>query len=177
MPVQLRCVDKGHQGELWTLNLGDNVVVRNPAGEVAGEFEAAEAGDCFQLPSFSESIKYFGVLLGDKVWCFDVSKGDLKEIKTFLNRTVAAAGPEAVLAVRNRAIRDVLIGAACVVGGGVLTVGSFLAAANQPEGGQYTVTYGLILFGLIMLGKGAYGFVRYGKVKQLAQESADSQAG
>ena len=49
MAVQLHCVDRGHQGELWTMELdAEQVVVRNPAGEVAQQFTAQEAVGHFQ---------------------------------------------------------------------------------------------------------------------------------
>jgi hypothetical protein len=174
MPVQLRCVDKGHQGEMWTLDLeGEKAVVRNPAGNAAGEFAPEEAVQRFQMPSFSESIKYFGVKLDEKLWRFDVAKNDLKQIKAFINRTIVSAGPEAMQAVRNRALRDTLLGVAGVVAGIGLTVASYLEAANKPEGGRYTITYGLVLVGFILVGKGIYGFVQYSSLKQMAASAGE----
>src|SRR5262249_1399997 len=131
MTVQLRCVDKNHKGEQWQLDLdGDKAVIRKPSGEIAGEFSPEAAIERFQMPSFSESIKYFGVQLGDQLWRFDVAKSDLKKIRMFINRTIAAAGPQAVRAVRNKAIRDTLIGAGCIILGVFASLGSFLAAGN-----------------------------------------------
>jgi hypothetical protein len=176
MSVTLRCVDKQRKGEVWTLELEDHkAVIRRPTGDVAGAFSPADAVERFQMPSFSESIKYFGVRLGDELHRFDVAKSDLKQIKLFINRTIAAAGPEAVQAVRNKAIRDALIGAACIVAGIVLSLGSFLAVADKPEGGTYYVAYGLPLFGLIMVGKGIYGFMQHGQLKQLTEISNSGQ--
>jgi hypothetical protein len=166
----MRCVDKKRKGEVWTLDLDDGkAVVRRPAGDPVGEFSPEEAVERFQMPSFSESIKYFGVLLGEEMHRFDVAKSDLNQIRLFINRTIAAAGPEAVQAVRNKAIRDTLIGAGCIVVGVVLSLGSFLAAANKPEGGTYYIAYGLPFFGLIMVGKGVYGFIQHRHLQQLAE--------
>ena len=167
MAIQLRCVDRERKGELWSLDLGgETVVVRNTAGTPVGQFTPEEAIGHFQMPSFSENIKYFGVSLGGTVHRFDVPKAVLQEIKALINRSIASAGPEAVRSVRNRAIRDILIGAACTVGGVVLTIGSYMSAANKPGGGKYTIAYGLVLFGLVMLGKGIYSFMQYGQVQR-----------
>jgi len=103
------------------------------------------------------------------MWYFDVAKRDLAEIKTYLNESVVAAGPEAVRAVRNRALRDLLIGIVAVLLGIGLTVASFLAAENE-EDGRFYVTYGAILFGLVMAGKGIWGFAQYGKLQRLLRE-------
>lgn len=169
MSVRIRCVDKDCKGQEWTLELGaDKVVVRDASGRTVGEFPPADAASRFQMPSFSDNIKYFGITLGDQIRRFDITKDGLREIKAFNNRLVASAGPEAVRSVRSKAIRDSLIGAACAIGGVVLTIGSYLSAANNPEGGRYTVTYGLVIFGLVMLGKGAYGFSQYGQIKRLS---------
>jgi hypothetical protein len=165
----MKCIHVKHKGELWTLDLdADPVVIRNPAGEVRAEFATAEAAEVFLLPSFSESIKQFRAPVDGELWYFDVAKDDLKTIKAFKDRMTVAAGPEAILAVRSRAIRDALIGAAAVVGGIALTVGSFITAANNPQGGSYFITYGLVLFGLVMLGKGAYGYNQYTHLKRLS---------
>jgi hypothetical protein len=124
MPVTLRCVDRKRKGELWTLDLDDRkAVVRGRAGDLAGEFSPEDAFERFQLPSFSESIKYFGIMLEGELHRFDVSKSDLKQIKLFINRTIAAAGSESV--------------AGCIVAGILLSVGTFLAVADKPEGGTY----------------------------------------
>ena len=165
--VQLRCIDKGHKGELWALDLAaETVRVKDSQGTVVAEFAPEDAFEFFQLPSFSESIKYFGVRLGKKLLRFDVSRDGLKQIKAFLNRTIVAAGPEAVLAVRNEAIRDTAIGVSCVIGGVGMTVWSYSTVAAEPRGGEFTVLWGLVFFGLIMIGKGIYGFVQYGNLTQ-----------
>ena len=170
MAVQLRCVDRDRKGEMWSLDLGsERVVVQDASGTPVAEFTPEEAVGHFQMPSFSENVKYFGIALGDAIHRFDVPKDGLKEIKALINRSILSAGPEAVLSIRNRAIRDTVIGAACSVGGIVLSVGSYQAAANNPEGGKYTVTYGLILFGIAMLCKGIYGLIQYGQVRGLAE--------
>ena len=101
------------------------------------------------------------------MWHFDVDRSDLQEIKAYLDESVVAAGPEAVRAVGNRALRDLLLGVGAVVLGIVVTVASFLNAAQNPEGGRYYITFGLIVFGLVLFGKGVYGFVRHSHLQKL----------
>jgi hypothetical protein len=166
MAIQLRCVD--HKSEVWSLDLGgEAVVVRDAAGASVGEFTIQAAAGHFQLPSFSQSIKYLGITLDATVYRFDVSKDDLRQIKALINRSILSAGPQAIRSVRNRAIRDTLGGAACAVGGVVLSVVSYLSAANNANK-RYTITSGLVVFGLIMFGKGVYGFRQYGQVKRIS---------
>jgi hypothetical protein len=119
------------------------------------------------MPSFSESIKYFGIVIDGKVQRFDVPRAGLKEIRAFTYRVTLASGPEAVRAVQRRAIRDTLIGAVCVVAGIALTIGAYLAAANKLRDGRYSVFYGLVLFGLVMLGRGIYRFRQYRELQRI----------
>ncbi len=105
--------------------------------------------------------------------CLATDKGNLNgELKSFTiaanDQLTAAAGPEAVRAVRNRAIRDALIGAACAIGGVALTVGGYMEAAQKPGGGEFKVAYGLVLFGLVMLGKGVYSYLQYQQIQRLS---------
>jgi hypothetical protein len=78
-------------------------------------------------------------------------------------------GPEAVSAVRTKALRDCLIGLGAAILGVVMTVGSYMYAASKDEGGSYVITWGLVLFGLVMLGKGAYGFMRHAGLQKKSQ--------
>ena len=51
--------------------------------------------------------------------------------------------------------RDMLVGALWCVGGIVVTVASYGAAASNPGGGRYVVAYGAIIFGAIQFIRGA----------------------
>lgn len=171
MAVPIRCIGRGRDGQVWSLDLGsEKVVVRDAAGATLAELLPEEAVLRFQMPSFTQSVKYFNITLGDGPQSFMVSKEGLAEIKAFTNRTIASVGPEAVQAVWKRAIRDTLIGAACTVGGIVLTIGSFILAANNPQGGRYFITWGVVLFGIVMLVKGIYGMIQYGQIKRFAEQ-------
>ncbi len=137
MQVPMRCCHLKHKGEAWVLDLGaEGAEVRDASGDVRAQFTREEAAESFLLPSFSESIKQFRVPVDGELWYFDVAKNDLKEIKAYINQAVVAAGPEAVVAVRNRAIRDGLIGLGGVAAGVALTLGSFFNAAQNPVGGR-----------------------------------------
>lgn len=109
------------------------------------------------------------------MWYFDMGRTGLKQIKTYMDQAVVAAGPQAVRAVRNRALRDTLIGLGGAALGTVLSIGSYLHAAQAPGGGEYFVNYGVILFGLIMIGKGVKGFLRYGQLQKLSQTQPNNR--
>ena len=175
MQIEMKRVgNKEQTGQMWTLDLGkEQVVLTDHEGNVAIEFPAAEAIGRFQFPSFSQSIKWFGIVNGQGTWTFDVPKVDLTLIKRYVDRSIVTAGPEAIAGVRAGAIRSMLIGAACTVGGIVVTVGTFVAAAAKPEGGQYTIMHGLVIFGIIMLVKGVYGWFQYTRLQGLAGAAGD----
>lgn len=168
MGISMTCVDKDEKGSVWTLDLGaDEVVLRDAAGRPAARIPVGEAGGRLVLPSFSENVKYFAVPVGDQFRRFSVPRQGLKEIRAYVNRQTAAAGPEAVTAVRNAAIRDALIGIAAAVGGVVLTTLSYMHPIAQPGGSKFKVAYGLVLFGLVMICKGVYGYLRYNQIKAM----------
>lgn len=170
MLVQMTCCHLKHKNEVWTLDLNDDgAQILDASGDVRAQFTRDQAAGQFLLPSFSESVKQFRAPIDGELWYFNVARDDLKQIKAYIDQAVVAAGPEAVSAVRNRAIRDALIGVGGVGLGVALSVGSYLHAAEDPQGGEYVVTWGLVLFGLVMIGKGIYGFLRFRQLQKLSQ--------
>ncbi|HEY7327673.1 MAG TPA: hypothetical protein VH592_08540 [Gemmataceae bacterium] len=166
----MKCCHREHKNEVWTLDLGDDAAeIRDAGGNVRAQFTRDQAAGQFLLPSFSESIKQFRAPIEGELWYFDVARGDLKQIKTYIDQAVVASGPEAMRTVRNHALRDMLIGIGAFGIGTFLTVGSYLHAAQNPEGGEYFISYGAVLFGLIMIGKGVYGLIRYRQLQKLSQ--------
>lgn len=172
MPIPLKCLDKPFKGQRWELTLGRKAVrLYNESDEIVAEFAPAAALEHFVMPSFSESIKYFGIRAGDKMMQFDVAKPDLGRLQDYLDRQLVAAGPEAISAVLKAAWRDTLIGAAMTIGGIIATVLSYTSAAEKPEGGKFYIMWGLVLFGLVAVGKGIYQFTQYSRLRSLAQET------
>jgi hypothetical protein len=167
--VEMRCCHLKYKGEIWRLDLGgEGTTIRDAAGNARSEFKPEEAAAVFRLPSFSESIKQFRPPVDGEEWYFDVGKDGLKEIRAFMDAAVVAAGPEALQAMRSSAIRELLLGAVLAVAGVVMSIGSFMAAANNPQGGQYYVTYGLVIAGLVVNGRGGYQLARYKRLKRVA---------
>jgi hypothetical protein len=165
----MKCCHLKHKNEVCTLDLNDDgAQIRDAAGNVRAQFTRDQAAQ-FLLPSFSETVKQFRAPVDGELWYFNVARDDLKQIKAHIEQAVVAAGPEAVSTVRNRAIRDALIGLGSVGLGVALTVGSDSHAGQDPQGGEYFVTLGLVLFGLVMIGKGVYGFLRYRQLQKLSQ--------
>jgi len=168
MAIQLRCVERALKDQVWTLELGEEkALLKNATGATVGEFTPADVLERLQLPSFSKSIKYLIIPVGQDKIQFDVGKNELQQVKDFMNRSVVKAGPEAVRSVRNKAIRDTLIGAACTVGGILATILGYLSATRNPGGGSYYIFYGVVLFGLVEVGRGLYGFHRYATLKRM----------
>jgi hypothetical protein len=171
----MRCCHLKHKGEMWILDLGDDrAEIRDTEENIRAVYTRDEAAEQFLLPSFSESIKQFRAPIDGQLWYFDVARGDLKQIKAYIDQAVVTAGPGAVRAVRNSAIRDTLIGIGGVAVGTALTVGSYLHAEQNP-GGEYVITYGVILFGLVMIGKGIYGFLRHGHLQKLSSTQEEGR--
>lgn len=169
MRIDMRCCHAQHKGETWILELGkDDARVIDAAGAVRGEFTRAEAHENFHLPSFSESIKQFRVPVDGQLWYFNVAKPDLQQIKAYLDESVVAAGPEAVQSVRNRALRDGAIGVVALAIGIGITLFTLLRADANPEGGEYVVMYGPMIFGVVMLGRGVFGLMRYSRLKSVS---------
>ena len=168
--IGLRCVDKDHKDQMWSLELDDDrAVFTDSAGVVAALVYPEEAASVFQMPSFSDSIKYFGLMTETRLWQFDVDKAGPKQIREFINRTIAAAGPEAVAAVRKKAVRDLAIGGAGVLGGVAASVLTYAKAASNPQGVSYFVFHGVVIFGLIMLGKAVVGFRQHARLRSMTQ--------
>lgn len=57
-------------------------------------------------------------------------------------------------AVRSAAKKNMLFGALWCIGGTVITVWTYQAAANNPGGGSYVVAWGAIIFGAIQFFRG-----------------------
>ena len=170
MRIDMRCCHAQHKGETWALELGEeDAKVIDAAGAVRTELTRAEAAENFHLPSFSESIKQFRVPVDGQLWYFDVAKPDLQQIKAYIDQSVVASGPEAVGAIRNRALRDGAIGLAALAIGIGITAFTLLRADANPEGGEYVVMYGPMIFGAIMIGRGVFGLMRYNRLKSVSQ--------
>lgn len=167
----MKCCHVKHKGEIWHLDLGgEGAAVRDPAGNVRAEFTPEEAAGSFKLPSFSESIKQFRLPVDGQEWYFDVDKDGLRQIKAFMDAAVVAAGPGAINALRTAALRDLVLGVLVTLGGIGLTVFGYMKAANDPQGGKYYVTYGLVIAGLVMVGRGIVNLSRYNRLKRVAEE-------
>jgi len=130
----MRCCHVKHKAEAWTLDLSDEgAEIRDAAGDLRSRFTREEAASEFLLPSFSESIKQFRAPVEGELWYFDVVKNDLKEIKAYINQGRGGCWPRGGAGVRNVAIRDGLIGLACIAAGVGLTVWSIVRAAQNPK--------------------------------------------
>jgi len=83
-------------------------------GLPVAEFSPEEALRRFQLPSLFWGIKYFNIRMFSGFFRFEVTRHGLEELEAFTNRMTVAAGPDAIQAVKRRAIRDTAIGVGLV---------------------------------------------------------------
>jgi hypothetical protein len=147
------------------------VTIVGPKGEELATLTADEAAHVFEFPAFGGASRYFGLRQGEHVVRFDVAAEGLERLKVFLNQSVVDAGPEAVDKVRRRASRDLLVGLGFIAAGCIATITSYQAAASKPEGGTFTVWYGMVVFGAIVVVKGFMGYSRHGKLQRMGAMS------
>lgn len=163
--ILLTRVDAGHKQEAWKFTLGDDTLrLWNPNGEMAAEFSPELAVECFQFPSFTESIRHFSIQLPESKLHFNVDKPQLNHLRTFANLATVAAGPAAVRAVRNKAIRDLVLGL------GAITAGGLLCAALFTNGGRVRgikLVFFVVVFGISLTAKGALGYRQYLNMQRL----------
>jgi hypothetical protein len=67
---------------------------------------------------------------------------------------IRAAGDQVASTRRRQGVMQAIGGAVLIVAGAAVTVMTYSRAASNPEGGQYTVWYGAIVFGAILLFRG-----------------------
>jgi hypothetical protein len=126
MPVELRSLGPSGEIRVWTLDRdGDSAILLDSGGQSVMKLTPREIVAAFQMPSFSRSIKYFGIVVEGKVLQYDVSRRDLKKLKAIVERALVISGPEHVRRVRNVAVRDTAVGLALATVGTILTVISF----------------------------------------------------
>jgi curved DNA-binding protein CbpA len=82
------------------------------------------------------------------------------DIENYIHRLYAQVEPY-----KDAARKSALIGLAWFLGGLIISVGSYLAAAN---GDSYTITWGAILFGAIQAGR---GFLKYAEITNVVREA------
>jgi hypothetical protein len=159
------------RGQLWSMEWDpDFVIVRDAAGTVVWQAPPQDAVQSFRMPSFSDSIKYFGIQIGSELHEFELAREDLQRMKDFLDGAIATSGPDAVRSIRKKAIRDLVIGALLTLIGAA-TSAMLLAKVVELKGrGPGRLTFGCLIFGVIMLSKGIYGLRQHRRVEALAAQ-------
>ncbi|MBC7772445.1 MAG: hypothetical protein H7210_08120 [Pyrinomonadaceae bacterium] len=151
--LYLRKAARPGKGEIWTLELTqEDATLRDQSGEVREVFSPEDAARSWLMPGFTGSRSLKLPIEAGQV-AFECRKAGLTHLRRFLRRGIILAGPEAVRWYRNRAIRELVIGVVLFVVGTAVTIASFL---GQPSTGNGTVFYGLMLAGLIEIGRGMY---------------------
>lgn len=157
--LRAKCMSKPHKGTDWHFRLDPIEITLSlitPDGQAVAEFTPAQAAETFRFPSFSQSTKYLAVPVGETHLEFDLAKREMGEVRSFVDLNTLASGPEGIAKLRMKGYRDIAIGLGAIVLGVGLTVMSYMAAASNPNGGKYWVTYGFVIYGLISAGRGVY---------------------
>jgi hypothetical protein len=165
MSIEFRCAESGRTNDVWNINITPgHAAIIGPRGEELTRLTPDQAAGVFQFPSFSDNIAKFGLRDGDRTVRFNVSKEGLAQLRSFIDRVIVAQGPEVVLEFKAKAMKSIAIGTAALLGGVGVSVAGYLLAANNPNGGRYTVFYGLAIFGVITFVKGVQNFNHYSKL-------------
>lgn len=171
--IAARCVSKPFQDAIWQLRFDSErvtVTLVQPDGKEVAAFTPEQAAQGFKFPSFSQSITYLSIPVGAGRLEFDLSKDELREVRSFTELAVLVAGPEGIAKVRRAGYRHLAIGIGATALGTIVTAASYTAASSNPRGGSYAIMWGLVVYGLIEIGRGIYEFSRAGR---LAKELAD----
>ena len=170
--IVLRCKDKRFPKGDWLLAVDNTgATLTDSEGVTRAVFPHAEAAERFILPSFWQSIKDLGVRAdsGDIIWFIPKASG-IGQIKTYLDGTLAAQGSEAIRAFRRRGWLLVLVGGGITGMAIFVMVASMARAFGNPQGGEYYVTIGSIVFGLIVLSRGIAALTRASRAVRALEE-------
>lgn len=164
--LHIHCVTKGLQGSVWTLRFEDSgsLTLYDPQSLVVCRISPQDAQRAIRLPSFSQSIKYLGIVLPDGAMLeFKAEPELMRLIKAFVDRSlVNAGGPAAIAAMRRSGYLELFGGIGLAILGIVVTVVGYMAASTQ--GGRYYVTWGLVLWGFVMACRGGSKLARAGRL-------------
>jgi hypothetical protein len=170
MVVELRCTESGRTNDVWHINIERaHAILLGPRGEELTRLTSEQAAGVFQLPSFVDNVPRFGLRDGNRTVSFSVCKEGLKHLRSFVDRAIVAQGPEVIMELKSKAARSIAIGVASLIGGVGLSVAGYVLAANNPNGGRYTVFYGLAIFGIISFVRGVQNFNHYNKLARVGE--------
>ena len=171
MQFQMKCRTKPYQGQVFTLTSeGSNLRIVDPSGKEIIRIDPADMSKLLRFPSFSDSIKYFGVWLGNGLVEFELASGEIKIVRTFVDQTSAKQNPEFAAKLRVKSIGMIVGGIAAMIAGPLASVLSYQNASQGVDNGRYFIYYGLPIFGLAILVKGIVGLCR---VSALQKDSAN----
>jgi hypothetical protein len=159
MQIEMTCRTKPYKRAQCSLSLQDGqaeLKIDNQDVLFSGSY--TELDQAARFPSFTESIKYFGVRCDGHLLEFVMSKKDAKAIRAELDGQVITADPEKARRMRQRSWIVIAVGIAAIIAGPVATYISYQAVPE--EGGEYTIWYGFPIFGIVFLGYGLAGLLR-----------------
>jgi hypothetical protein len=138
----------------------DELILRDGTDNVLASFRAAEATLRIRPPSFWGS-RFILIDVGQRdPLCFEPSAEAVSRVRALIGHVLEQNPVEAATAMRRKGTRDLLIGGGSLGLGLAITAWSFGAA--EP-GGEFVITVGLIVVGVVEVLRGAYWMVKAGR--------------
>lgn len=167
MSIRLRFAHWGHRGEVWTLDLGEKVVLRDASGATVAAFPYQEAPAYLEVPGFFAEVKYLGIRTNTGLKRFRLDKHDMHAVCVFVEYLRAKQDPEAPRKARRWAVIRMTGGLALAVVGIV----SFIVAGNRGDSYDDTVV-SAVLAAIVYFVYGLSTWRQAARMQRLAQEES-----
>lgn len=173
MNIVMTCLVKPYKGEQFTLTCdGHDCSLVNQQDEQVLSFPLTEMGQYAKFPSFSNSQKYFSLLIEGKWFAFRTNKSDDRELRRTADLAIAKVDPDFASSLCQRGRMRIGFGVAGIVGGLVVTL---LSYASAKPGGSYSIWYGIIIIGIIWFFRGLSMLWRGQAIEEVAAEETSPQ--
>lgn len=160
MTLRLQCVDKGHEGETWQVDLHqDEFILKNSDEEVVADYSGAEAPKHLVLPRLLGS-RQLAVHTDDGDYHFQVTDDQVTRLNDFVVYSIAHHGVEEVQALRRRGL--------AFTTGGVIAAGLAVFAIATGSLLPFGVAAVLFAGGAVATGIGSGSLSRWMEIRRAA---------
>lgn len=165
--------DPGTKGQWWDLEFTEeSLTLFDPAGQVALQLAPADVVTNVTVPKFGGDTNSTRFVVGAAVVSLALSGQSLSLVKKIRDRGLVAMGPDTIRVVLRVAVRDFVLGTLLFIGGIIISLVGYWAAAKSPNGGSFYVLWGVSVLGFAWACRGIYGFFHYFRLKALAPKSS-----
>ena len=152
MEWTIRCRTGAYKKKAFRLVFDEGIIsLFDEEGKHVLSFGVTNVDKYARFPSFSESVKYFSLLLDGKLLAFDMDRSAVKELRKACDMANLGQDPEFAASLRRKGLLQIVFGLAGIVAGPVL---SYLSYQSAKPGGRYYVWYGFSVVGLAALVRG-----------------------